>query len=134
MNLPDDPTHPQEETLHPSHSKEQQEAERLLVSLLGEQLGVSLEKKRFIFGDRGWLEIDGVCNDPPIFCEAWAHQGPPKSAQRFKVMSDAFKLLFASQLNGKRARLILAFGDEAAAKHFLGESWMAEALRAHSRH
>lgn len=114
---------------HPGHSEEQQEAEHLLVAGLGEKCGVPLERKRLIFGNRGWLELDGVCDDPPIFCEAWAHQGPPKAAQKNKVMSDAFKLMLASRLTGKKARLIMAFGDSEAASHFQGESWMAEALR-----
>lgn len=48
-------------------------------------------------------------------CEAWAHHGRPKSAQKQKVMTDALKLVWAEAVL------------EAAA-HFLGSSWMARAL------
>ena len=65
-----------------------------------------------------------------MFCEAWAHQGTPKSAQISKVMKDAMKLLFAARFVKRPTRMILLFGDKEAAKPFTGRSWMAQALRA----
>jgi len=62
-------------------SIEQREAELLLIAALGERLGVQLSKHRFNLPEGGWLEIDGMCQVPPLLCEAWAHHGKPKSAQ-----------------------------------------------------
>ena len=77
----------------------------------------------------GWLELDGICESPLVLCEAWAHIGSPKSAQKNKVVADAFKMVFADDLLGGAGRRILLFGDVRAAAHFLGTSWMAECLR-----
>ncbi len=111
-------------------SAEQKQAEKLLVDWLSARLGVKLVPKRLPLPTRGWLEIDGACDSPPILCEAWAHQGPAKSAQKDKVMTDAFKLLYAAQLVPERARMILLFACVKAASHFKGNSWMAQALKA----
>lgn len=111
-------------------SLEQRKAEEALVGCLAERLGVPLVKGTLHLDGGGCLEIDGYCKCPAVLCEAWAHQGPPKAAQKHKVMSDGFKLLFASMLVPQPARMFLVFGDEAAADHFRGDSWMAKALRA----
>lgn len=76
------------------------------------------------------VTVDGVADDPPILVEAWAHQGPPKSAQKAKVVTDALKLLWVDRaLFAGEARKILALTDTAAADHFQGRSWMAAAFR-----
>lgn len=113
----------------PGDSKEQREAEEKLLGELRNQFALKLRKKRYPLPAGGWLEIDGVCDSPRTFCEAWAHQGVPKSAQKNKVMTDAFKMLYATQLKDEAARKILLFGDKQAASHFKGNSWMAHALR-----
>ena len=64
------------------------------------------------------LAVDGVSDDPPICCEAWAHQGPPKAAQRAKVAKDVLKLTFLASLASTPPRLILLFSDEAACAPF----------------
>jgi len=115
----------------PGDSLEQQDAEGLTIGLLGENLGVTLSKKRFELPAGGWLEIDGYCESPRILCEAWAHVGRTKSAQKFKVMSDAMKLLYAASLGPHSEKRIIVFADEEAASHFIGRSWMAQALKAH---
>lgn len=109
-------------------SGEQKEAESWLVDNLSRRLGVKLDKKKFPL-DRGmWIELDGFCESPLVLCEAWAHIGPPKSAQKNKVMADAFKLVFANSLFEETAKRILLFADLEAAAHFTGKSWMAECL------
>jgi hypothetical protein len=111
-------------------SSEQREAEEILVAQLGRHLRVSLAKRRFPLTGGGWLELDGACDFPPVLCEAWAHLGKPKSAQKNKVMADAMKLLHVARLCRGEPRLILVLGDEEAAGHFKGKSWMAQALQA----
>ena len=110
-------------------SSEQRDAEEELLKELSKELGVNLTKKKFSLNGGSWIEVDGFCKDPLVLCEAWAHIGPPKSAQKNKVMTDAFKLLFASKLVKDNGKCILLFADHGAAAHFQGKSWMAQCLK-----
>src|SRR6266849_3663142 len=109
-------------------SAEQRRAEEYLIARLSEDLGASLKKKEVELPGGEWLENDGVCETPMILCEAWAHQGPPKSAQKNKVLADSLKLIYVERLKSVPARKILLFGDKIAARRFQGENWMARAL------
>jgi hypothetical protein len=111
-------------------SSEQRAAERAMLELLGQELGVSLAKDRLVSANGAWAEVDGVSRTPPILVEAWAHQGPPKAAQKMKVLNDALKLVWVSSTLPQVARKILLFSDGAAAKHFLpsGSTWAGAAL------
>ena len=100
-----------------------------MVAALSLKLGCRLAPRRVPLPDGGRVEVDAVCSSPMILCEAWAHQGPPKSAQTMKVLKDAFKLAFLAQLLPRRPRLILLLSDVAAAKPFGGRSWYAQAIR-----
>jgi len=115
-------------TRQPGDSSEQQEAEQWLLDALSAKLGVKLAKKRWQLDGGSWTEVDGFSQSPLIVCEAWAHVGAPRSAQKHKVMTDAFKLLFVSLLFRQDSRRILLFGDHEAAKHFQGNSWMGRCL------
>ena len=108
---------------------EQKEAEAWLIEHFSIKLGIKLKKRRFPLEGGGWIEVDGFCESPLILCEAWAHIGPPKSAQKSKVMTDAFKLLFVLDLIGGIGKSILLFSDYEAAAHFQGRSWMAQCLK-----
>jgi hypothetical protein len=110
-------------------SLEQRDAEKVAIQLLGEKLGVVLTPRRLPLPDGGRIELDGVSDQPPILVEVWAHQGPPKAAQKAKVMTDAMRLLFAARVLGTAPRLILGLTDRAAAAHFTGRTWMSQALR-----
>ena len=117
------------ETGPPGDSAEQREAEAFILAGLAADLGVALVPRSFAPSEGVRVEIDGVAEDPPILVEAWAHQGPPKSAQKAKVVTDALKLLWVDRaLFGGKARKILALADPAAAGHFRGRSWMAAAF------
>ncbi len=109
-------------------SAEQRRAEEYLIARLGESLGATLKKTKVKLPDGEWLEVDGACQTPTILCEAWAHQGPPKPAQKNKVLADALKLLYVERLKSVPARKILLFGDRVAARRFQGENWMARAM------
>ena len=113
----------------PGDSSEQREAENMLLSELSNKLGITLTKKKLGLDRGSWIEIDGFCESPLILCEAWAHIGSPKPAQKNKVMTDAFKLLFASTLIKSNGKRILLFADRDAAAHFQGKSWMAQCLK-----
>lgn len=113
----------------PGESREQQEAESWLMSRLSKKLGIKLEKRRLRLDGGSWLELDGLCESPLVLCEAWAHIGSPKSAQKNKVMADTLKLLFVNELFKTVGKRILIFGDNQAASHFQGKSWMAQCLK-----
>ena len=110
-------------------SSEQREAEIWLLRELSNKLGITLTKKKLGVDKGSWIEMDGFCESPLILCEAWAHIGSPKPAQKNKVMTDAFKLLFASTLIKSNGKRILLFADRDAAAHFQGKSWMAQCLK-----
>lgn len=117
-----------EPELSPGNSGVQRKAELLMIAWLGIELSCNLEPKRIHLPNGGRLELDGYSEDPFVICEAWAHQGPPKSAQKFKVMNDAMKLITARRVIGVHARAVLLFADEGAANHLRGRSWQATAL------
>ncbi len=102
-------------------STEQRRAESLMLDLLEGQLHCRLKRPwRRSLPDGGRLEVDGGTDDPehPLLVEVWAHQGPPKPAQKAKVLTDAFKLSFAATLVPRRPRLLLLFSDQEAALGF----------------
>jgi hypothetical protein len=111
-------------------SAEQRGAEALILSAVSAQLGIELVPGRLTVDDSIRVDVDGLSHDPPVLVEAWAHQGPPKPAQKAKVMADAFKLVWIERrLFPRGARKIVAFADPSAAGHFTGRTWMAAALR-----
>lgn len=117
-------------TLPPGDSREAREAETIMLRALGERLGTRFEPRRIDLGDGSWVEIDGVSSDPAVFAEAWAHQGPPKPAQKSKVMNDAMRLLAAARVSDLAPRLVVLFADEEAARQFRTGTWRATALAA----
>ncbi|WP_290055893.1 hypothetical protein [Amycolatopsis solani] len=103
-----------------------------MIERVADEFGVALRPQSIGSGGVR-VEVDGADDARTVLVEAWAHQGPPKSAQRHKVLADAFKLSWIASILPVRPRLILCFSDEAAAKPFrTGRSWAAEALRAQS--
>ncbi|TRZ87240.1 MAG: hypothetical protein D4R88_09600 [Methanosarcinales archaeon] len=113
-------------------SSEQQKAEIWMISALSEKLGVKLTKKKWSLEGGSYIELDGYCQSPKILCEAWAHIGPLKTAQKNKVMTDAFKLFFVNKLVKGNSKLILLFADNDAAAHFKEKTWMAKCLMEHN--
>ncbi|SCF19424.1 hypothetical protein GA0074696_3334 [Micromonospora purpureochromogenes] len=123
----------QEVRLEPAagDSAAQRHAEGVMLALLAERLGCSLQPRRFALEDGSRVEIDGTDENLSVLVEAWAHQGPPKSAQKHKVLADAFRLMFVASTLPTPPRLVLCLSDPAAAHHFTSaRSWAATALRA----
>jgi len=81
------------------------------------------------------MEFDAGYADTPggqaLLLEAWAHQGPPKTAQKKKIVADAFKLAFGATLMPGPTRLVLLFSDpEALAPLISTRAWSAGAFTA----
>lgn len=112
-------------------SSEQRHAERVMLELLGERMGVVLRPRRIALDGGVRVEVDGADEALSVLVEAWAHQGPPKVAQKHKVLADAFKLLHVAATLPVAPRLVLCLCDPEAAYHFTtARSWAAHALRA----
>ncbi len=116
--------------LPPGDSLAQRQAERVMLGLLGQRLGVALSPTRLTVPSGARVEIDGADAERSILVECWAHQGPPKPAQRNKVLADALKLTWIASTIDPRPRLVLCLSDQAAARPFLpgAKSWSARAL------
>ena len=84
-----DATASQPGQLPPGSSREQRDAERVMLNLLSQQLGHELNPATLSVPSGERVEVDGANEDRSILAECWAHQGPPKSAQRHKVLADA---------------------------------------------
>ena len=113
-------------------SREQRRAEAVMLTLLGERLGVTLLPRRILLGDGGVrVEIDGADEGLTTLVEAWAHHGRPRVAQKHKVLADALKLIHVARTLPTPPRLVLCLCDREAAHHFTtARSWAADALRA----
>ena len=113
----------------PGDSSEQRKAEDILLEIVSDSIGKPLHEYRHKIED-SWLQVDGASDDNTVLCEAWAHIGKPKPAQKNKVMSDALKLLYVEKLLEKTVhRKILIFADDDAASEFQGRSWRAKCLK-----
>jgi hypothetical protein len=102
-----------------------------MLDQLGADLGVPLEPATIRISSGARVEVDGADVNRTVLAECWAHQGSPKSAQRHKVLADAFKLTWIASTIYPRPRLILCMSDPAAAAPFLptARSWAAQALQ-----
>jgi hypothetical protein len=78
-------------------SEEQRGAERVMLDLLGAQPGLELNPATITVPSGERDEVDGADASRTALVECWAHQGPPKSAQRHKVLGDAFKLAWSGE-------------------------------------
>lgn len=104
-----------------------------MLQLLGERVGTKLETRRVRLSPGVWVDVDGASDDPPILCEAFAHQGSAKAGQSRKIGQDILKLLLlrrvAEESGTPLPRLILLFADPAAAQACGSRSWKGEAVR-----
>jgi hypothetical protein len=116
----------------PSDSAEQRDAEDWLIARLEADLQVSLRRHGAPSSAVTGVELDGFAlSQPPILCEAWAHVGRPKPAQKNKVLADALKLVWVEkECFPDGANKYLLFGDQTAARHFRDRAWASRALTA----
>lgn len=113
---------------HQSSSHEQQAAESVILAALAVELGCAVAPRSMQLPGGARVDVDGVADSPLTFVEVFAHQGALRGGQHHKVSTDALKLITLAHAFPE-ARLILAFGDEAACRSLLGRSWKAEALK-----
>lgn len=112
-------------------SREQREAEPVMLALLGARLGLTLAPATLRLPSGARVEVDGADPGRTVLVECWAHQGPPKAAQKHKVLADALKLTWIATTIYPRPRLYLCLSDPRAAAPF-GQgslSWASQALR-----
>lgn len=119
-----------EDELPPGSSREQREAERVMLDLLGAELGVELNPAVLVGEGGTRVQVDGTDAERTVLAECWAHHGAPKPAQRHKVLADAFKLVWLGDTLRPRPRLILCMADTDAAAPFRSpaKSWAVSAL------
>jgi len=115
--------------LPPGDSSEQRRAERAMLDALGARLGLVLNPRRLERPGRIRVEVDGADDDLTVLVECWAHQGPAKVAQKYKLVNDAVKLHWVGSASSKPPRRILCVTDAAAVQHLRGRSWQAQAIR-----
>lgn len=110
-------------------SHEQRMAEAVMLKVLSESLGVELSPRRVVNASGSRVELDGANEDLTILVECWAHRGPAKVAQKYKLMNDAVKLHWvARSLVPPPDRLILCVSDPVAIRHLRGTSWQGAAI------
>jgi hypothetical protein len=113
-----------------SDSRVQMDAEPLILLAVSEALGgVELRPERLRLENGAYVDVDGAAPDGSVLVEVFAHQGRFKSGQVHKVAKDALKLITLARTR-PASKLVLAFGDQAAADCVTGKSWLAEAIRA----
>lgn len=69
-----------------------------MVKALGKRIGADLRPRKLPLAEGSYLALDGVSDAPFVLCEAWAHIGGLRGAQPNKVLTDGFKLAFASTI------------------------------------
>lgn len=116
---------------HPSDSIEAMALEKILIGKLSGKIKAkpSLASTQLTLPLGTSVQVDGYSSKAKVLCEAWAHIGAPKPAQKSKVMKDALKLIFIEKSFGKKFKKIIVFADEKARSSFIGNNWMAECLK-----
>jgi hypothetical protein len=113
---------------HASGSRAQRGAEPVILRGVADAFGVELAPASLQLPHGARVDVDGVGPGESVLVEVFAHQGRLKGGQVHKVARDALKLITLARTRPE-SKLVLAFGDQAAADCVLGTSWLAEALR-----
>jgi hypothetical protein len=100
----------------------------LIRAAVAEHVGKGLRPRTLTWPGSARVDVDGVAEDNSVFVEIFAHQGALKGGQRHKVAGDVLKLITLTR-EYPGARMIIAFGDDVAARAVSGTSWLSEALR-----
>lgn len=102
-----------------------------LTRALSAHLGIELAPREFTLADGTRIGVDcAVCTDdgqPTILTQFSPLQGPMKSAQRNKVIADAFKLVWLRDHHFPDAHVLLVLG-EPLARLFGRGAWLPVAF------
>jgi hypothetical protein len=102
-----------------------------LTRALSAYLGTELTPREFMLADGTRVGVDGADRDrPTVLAQFSPLHGPLKSAQRNKVIADAFKLVWLRDRHFPDARALLVLG-EPLAKLFGRGAWLPAAFAAH---
>lgn len=102
-----------------------------LIRALSLHLGVELSPREFTLPDGTRIGVDGAdAGQPSVLAQFSPTHGPVKSAQRNKVIADAFKLAWLRDRHFPRARLLVVLG-EPLAKFFGRGAWLPAAFAYH---
>ncbi|MFD6950310.1 hypothetical protein A6A08_02140 [Nocardiopsis sp. TSRI0078] len=102
-----------------------------LTRALSAYLGIKLTPREFTLADGTRIGVD--CADgsrPTVLAQFSPLHGPVKSAQRNKVIADAFKLVWLRDRHFPDARVLLVLG-EPLAKLFGRGAWLPAAFATH---
>jgi hypothetical protein len=66
-------------------SHEQRAAESIMLAALAQALDLTLSPRRLHHPSGARVELDGADPDLRVLVECWAHQGPAKVAQKYKL-------------------------------------------------
>ena len=105
--------------------------EQVMLDLLGESLGVTLEPVRIAAASGAHVDIDGADPDRTVLAACWTQQGRPTTDQEHRLLADALKLSWIASAFQPRPNIVLCFGDQRAAEPFLpaGANWAGHALK-----
>ncbi len=118
---------------HPSNSTFQRKVESLLLRQFSSaQKILKLAPQKVTVGAGQYCNLDGVSEKSKVICEAYAHIGSLKSAQKDKVAADILKLLLAERvlqksLGGKFEKYLL-FCDPKVEQYFKRDNWLSAAV------
>lgn len=115
-------------SVHPSDSRAQRDAERVILAALSDRLGVPLAKTSIATANGGRVEIDGASPDLSVLVEIFAHQGKVLSGQGRKLAQDILKLTWIRQ-QASASRILLAIADPVV-ELYLGrpKAWLTQAI------
>lgn len=119
-----------------SRSDVQAEAEKLVLAVLSQSLGVPLVSGKVTTGD-SYVEVDGLWlgldKKRAVLVEVFAHVGAVKAAQRHKVQADVFKLTLAKEVLAEggfeTVEAYCAFVCTQCARSIEGRTWVRDAAR-----
>ncbi|MET0418439.1 MAG: hypothetical protein ABW022_20700 [Actinoplanes sp.] len=105
--------------------------EHVMLDLLGDRLGVSLEPVRIAAESGAHVDIDGADPERTVLAACWTQRGRPSTEQEHRLLADALKLSWIAAAFQPRPSIVLCFGDQRAAEPFLpsGANWAGHALR-----
>ena len=113
-------------TQHGADSSTQREIEKLIIEKITTEGNFTSQKTTIIEGVK--FEFDFYNKEKKIIGEIYAGIDKINPAQKKKIITDCFKMVFAEELLGYKCDKRLIFIDENVKKTFIGDSWISKAI------